>query len=469
VPVRLQGRLIERGGQRYILSSVENISEHKQAEEQLRHQATHDELTGLANRALLQDRLEQSIHYANRSRRLVAVLLLDLDRFKVINDSLGHGFGDELLCSVARRLEQTIREADTVARMGGDEFAILLAEVADVEDVGLVARKILEQLTQPYLIEGREVTVTASLGISIYPQDGTDAQTLQRNADVAMYRAKEEGNSFRFYTPEMNQRVMETLELEADLRRALDRGELLLHYQPKVNLTTGRIAGAEALLRWQHPLRGLVPPARFIPLAEETGLILPIGEWVLATACAQIRAWQDQGVAAVPVAVNLSARQFRRAVLGETIQRILRECRVAPRLLELELTESMIMQDSEAAAATMQQLKALGVTLALDDFGTGYSSLNYLRRFPVDCLKIDRSFISDVATDASAAAVATSIVAIAHSLGLNALAEGVETAEQLDFLVKCGCDSLQGYYFSRPLPAPEFTALLCEERRLILN
>jgi EAL domain-containing protein (putative c-di-GMP-specific phosphodiesterase class I) len=281
-----------------------------------------------------------------------------------------------------------------------------------------------------------------------------------------MYRAKEEGDCFRFYAPEMDRRVHETLEMESDLRSALERGEFLLYYQPKVDLASGQIDGTEALLRWQHPQRGLVAPGMFIPLAEETGLILPIGEWVLATACAQVRAWQLQGLAAVPVAVNLSARQFRKVDLAEMVHRVLRESGIPPRLLELELTESMIMREPQAAAATMQQLKALGVKLALDDFGTGYSSLNYLRRFPVDYLKIDRSFISDAASDPSAAAVATSIVAIAHSLGLRAIAEGVETREQLDFLRACGCDSFQGYYFSRPVPAAEFAALVREERRL---
>ncbi|HEY7746990.1 MAG TPA: EAL domain-containing protein [Desulfuromonadales bacterium] len=465
-PVEVTVNYFEYEGQTFSFSFARDITERKQAEDRLRHQATHDGLTGLANRTLLQDRLEQSIHYANRSRRLVAVLLLDLDRFKIINDSLGHGIGDELLCSVARRLEQTVREADTVARMGGDEFVILLAEVAEGDDVGLVAKKILENLTRPYSVSGREISVSASIGVSLYPRDGADGETLLRNADVAMYRAKEDGDTFRFYAPKMDQRVHETLEMEADLRRALERAELLLHYQPKVDLATGRITGAEALLRWQHPQRGLVAPGMFIPLAEETGLILPIGEWVLATACAQVRTWQRLGLDAVPVAVNLSARQFRKSDLAETVHRILRESGIAPRMLELELTESMIMRDPQAAAAAMQQLKALGVRLALDDFGTGYSSLNYLRRFSVDCLKIDRSFISDAASDPSAASVATSIVAIAHSLGLRSVAEGVETKEQLDFLRDCGCDSLQGYYFSRPVPAAEFAVLLREDRRL---
>ena len=449
----------EFGAISHFLAVKEDISERKAYEEQLRHLATHDELTGLANRTLLLDRLQQAIHYAQRSRRLVAVLLLDLDRFKVLNDSLGHSVGDELLFSAAQRLRTVVREMDSVARLGGDEFAILLGELAGEDDVGPVARKVLEHLTLPYQLGARDLTVTASLGISLYPRDGQDGETLLRNADVAMYRAKEEGGCFRFYAPEMNRRVMETLEMEADLRRALEREELCLHYQPKVALATGKIHGAEALLRWRHPQRGMVAPGTFIPLAEETGLILPIGEWVLGEVCAQLRRWRDAGLPVLPVAANLSARQFRREDLADTARRFLRERDLDPGLLEMELTESMIMRDPQAAVATMRQFKDLGVSLSLDDFGTGYSSLNYLRRFPVDSLKIDRSFISDAADDPSAAAVVTSIVAIAHSLGLQAVAEGVETRRQLDFLRQCGCDSFQGFYFSRPLPAGDFAAL----------
>ncbi len=451
-------------GNSVIFAFVQDITKRKSYEKQLTHLATHDELTGLANRTLLYDRLEQSIHYANRSQRQVAVLLLDLDRFKLVNDSLGHAAGDDLLCLVARRLLESVREADTVARLGGDEFVILLAEVAEEEHVGWVAEKILEELTRPFAIE-RQISLTLSMGISVYPRDGNSSDMLLRNADIAMYRAKEQGGTFRFYAAGMNQKIMDTLELEADLRHAVARNELRLHFQPKIDLASGRINGCEALLRWQHPQRGLLLPGSFIYLAEETGLILPIGEWALVAACAQIKEWLALGLSAIPVAVNLSARQFRTGNLFETIRRIVQGCGVDPCLFELELTESMTMLDPDATANTLRQLKDLGLSLALDDFGTGYSSLNYLRRFPFDCLKIDRSFIKDVATDPSAAAVATTIMAIARSLGLHAVAEGVETREQLDFVIQSGCETCQGFYFSKPIPADEFAEMLRENEQ----
>jgi diguanylate cyclase (GGDEF)-like protein len=400
----------------------------------------------------------------------VAVLLLDLDRFKVINDSLGHAFGDKLLGAVAQRLRQIVREADTVARLGGDEFVILLAEVAEVDDAGLVAAKILRLLAEPHRLDEREITLTASLGVSLFPRDSDDGATLIRNADMAMYRAKRDGRSaFAFYSPEMNRRIRETLDLEGALRQALERDEFRLHYQPKVDLPSGRVIGCEALVRWHHPQRGMVSPADFIPLAEETGLIVPLGTWVLKEACRQARAWQDAGLPALNIAVNLSARQFRKGDLPQLVEEFLRETGLNPSLLELELTESMVMDDPAGAERTMRTLKELGVRLSLDDFGTGYSSLNYLRRFPVDSLKIDRSFIRDVATDPSGASVVTSVIDIAHNLGLTAVAEGVETREQLVFLLGCGCDMLQGFLFSKPLPAEEFADLLREGRRLTVD
>ena len=461
-PVEIQLSQIAEGAEKRILAFVRDISERKRAEIQLLHQATHDQLTGLANRTLLQDRLEQTIHFANRSQRLVAVLLLDLDRFKVINDNLGHRAGDELLCMVARRLEDTVREADTVVRMGGDEFVILLSEVDQEKYVSGVAQKILEHLTQSFSLGQRIISITGSIGISLYPRDGGNGERLLRNADIAMYRSKEDNDTFHFYHPDMERKGRQMLELTADLRLAVERDEFRLHYQPKVDFTTGRIVGAEALLRWQHPQRGLIPPGSFISVAEETGLILPIGEWVLTTACAQIRSWLVRGVKLVPISVNISARQFVKPDLVQMVERILKQHRVDPHQIELELTESMIMRNLEAAEKTMRQLKELGVGLALDDFGTGYSSLNYLRRFPVNCLKIDRSFVKDVASDPSAAAVTTSIVAIAHSLRLHSVAEGVETREQFEFLRDCGCQTLQGYYACKPVPVEEFTELLAK-------
>ncbi|MEZ4601137.1 MAG: EAL domain-containing protein [Syntrophotaleaceae bacterium] len=443
-----------------VISTVQDITERKRYEEELEYQASHDALTDLANRNLLADRLGQSLIFADRSKRIVAVLLLDLDRFKVINDSLGHSQGDDLLRTVAARLNHCVRAGDTVSRFGGDEFVIALAEVAELDDVGLMAKRIRDALAEPVRLEGHELRVTASIGISLYPKDGANVETLLRHADIAMYRAKEEGgDSFRFFAEDMNLRIQGTLELETDLARALQRGEFALHYQPKVEIGSGRIAGCEALVRWRHPQKGLIPPGSFIPLAEETGLIVPLGEWVLREACFQAKAWQEKGLP-IKVAVNLSARQFRQTSLIEQVRTILEETGLSADMLELELTESMIMHDPAGAAETMRHLKKLGIRLALDDFGTGYSSLNYLRRFPVDHLKIDRSFITDATHDASAAAMVAGVVAIARSLGIKAVAEGVETREQLDLLAGCQCDAYQGYLFSKPLPPDEFAPLL---------
>jgi diguanylate cyclase (GGDEF)-like protein len=451
----------------HYVAVIEDITERKRYEQELEYQATHDALTGLANRNMLFDRLGQSLIFARRSQRIVAILLLDLDRFKGINDSLGHSRGDELLHLIAERLNNCVRPGDTVSRLGGDEFVITLAEVAELDDVGLTAQRIRNRLAEPFRVAGHELRVSASIGISLYPKDGDTVESLIRHADLAMYRAKEQGgDTFRFFAPEMNQRAQGTLKLEADLRLALQRGEFFLHYQPRIDIASDRIIGCEALVRWQHPQRGMVPPGVFIPLAEETGLIEPLSDWVLRAACTQARAWRDEGLPSLPVAVNLSNRQFRHVGLIDQVQTILAESDLAPATLDLELTESMIMHDPARAADTMRCLKQIGVGLCLDDFGTGYSSLNYLRRFPVDYLKIDRSFINDVASDPSGAAVTRSIVAIAHSLGIGAVAEGVETWEQYNFLTASRCNALQGFLFSKPLPPANFSRLLRESRAL---
>ncbi|MFO7767188.1 MAG: EAL domain-containing protein [Pelovirga sp.] len=438
----------------------EDITTQKTYEKELEYQATHDALTGLANRVLLMDRLDQAIRYAQRSQRIVAVALLDLDRFKVINDTLGHAAGDTLLCQIADRLKTTVRETDTVARFGGDEFMVLLTEVAAAQDLNLVMEKILQIFTQPFEIEQRQLMLSASIGVSACPLNSPDPETLIRYADIAMYQSKKSGSAFSFYNDEIDSFGLDTLDLEHDLHGALERQEFCLHYQPKVSLRTGTISGCEGLLRWQHPELGMVSPGQFIPLAEETGLIVPIGAWVIAEACRQSLAWQQAGLPSIQIAVNLSARQFRQGDLAATVNALLMESGLDPNLLELELTESMMMDDPQGAEQTLISLKKLGVSLSLDDFGTGYSSLNYLSRFPVDHLKIDQSFIRDIGTSAARTAVVSSIIDIAHNLQLTTIAEGVETTEQLAFLVTNGCDAMQGYLFSKPLPADEFSLLL---------
>ena len=433
--------------------------DHLDKQEKLNYLAYYDVLTGLPSRTLFQDRLDQALTSANRHEGRLAVLLIDLDNFKNINDSLGHNAGDQLLKQLATRLANSLREGDTVARLGGDEFVSILVNVASEEDVTVVTQRILKLSAEPFTIDDHELFVTCSIGISLYPKDGEDAETLLKNADAALYSAKDKGrNNAQFCSAEMNVKALQRLTLENDLRQALKRQEFLLHYQPRVDLCSGEITGMEALVRWQHPEQGLVPPGSFIPAAEDSGLIVPLGTWVLHTACAQNKAWQAAGLKPVCVAVNLSARQFRQQDLVELVTRILRETGLDAAYLELELTESMIMHDVEATIATLTRLKAIGVKFSIDDFGTGYSSLSYLKRFPIDFLKIDQSFVRDLTTDPDDAAITKTIISMAHDLGHKVIAEGVETEEQKSFLQLHHCDEMQGYLFSRPVPAEIFEA-----------
>ncbi len=450
-----------------VLVIARDISERKHHEDQLRYQASHDALTGLPNRTLILDRLQQAMHHAQRSRQMLAVAYLDLDHFKVINDTLGHGAGDELLYQASARINAVLRPGDTVGRQSGDEFILLLPDIAHVEDVTIVAERVLDTLVRPFTLSGRDVYVTGSLGLTVFPSDGEDAETLLRNADIAMYRAKEEGrNVFRFYVPEMDARMRARVEIEHDLRLAIKRGELVLHYQPRVSLVSGAVLGFEALVRWNHPEKGFIGPDSFISVAEDTGLIVPLGYWVLKEACRCARQWQDMGLSEIRMSVNLSARQFRDPALVGCVERVISETRLDPAFLELEITESTVMHDSEAAIGTLRALKKLGVTLSVDDFGTGYSSLSYLKLFPIDVLKIDRSFVRDITTDPDDAAIVRAIVTLAHSLGLEVIAEGVEETAQAGFLRYIKCDEMQGYYFSRPLPKEPAEQLLRSGRQL---
>jgi diguanylate cyclase (GGDEF)-like protein len=423
--------------------------------------ARHDPVTNLPNRLVLNDRVSQAIRLSRRRKTVTAVVFLDLDRFKYINDSLGHAIGDQLLHSVSLRLLACVRGSDTVTRQGGDEFVILLTEMAHPQDAAKSAKKILLSLTAPHFIGGNELHIDGSIGISVYPADGEDAETLIQNADTAMYHAKENGrNNFQFFAAEMNVKVVERQSLEASLRRALEREEFLLHYQPKVNLNTGEITSVEALIRWQHQDRGLVPPLQFVPVAEDSGLILPIGRWVLREACRQARAWQDAGLPPVPMAVNVSAAEFRQSDFVENVRTILGETGLEARYLELELTESVLMEDAKFTGSVLQKLKEMGIHLAVDDFGTGYSSLSYLREFPIDILKIDRSFVNQITSDSGDSTIVNAIVSMGKSLKLLVVAEGIETNEQRKYLQARHCEQGQGYLFSRPLPAAQFAVLL---------
>jgi diguanylate cyclase (GGDEF)-like protein len=410
---------------------------------------------------LFNDRIQYAMSKAQRSASKVALLFLDLDRFKNINDSLGHAVGDEVLREVANRLSDNVREVDTVARLGGDEFLVIVEDLKDVLGAATLAQKIQSARTEPICIEGHEFTATTSIGISTYPNDAVDSEGLLKCADVAMYRAKELGrNNYQFYTPDMNARTHELLLLETDLRKALEQAQLILHYQPQLDLATGRLIGMEALVRWQHPEKGLIPPAEFISLAEETGLIVPLGEWVLKTACAQNKEWQERGFTPLRMAVNVSARQFRQSGLTDTVNGILTETGLEPEWLELEITESTVMKNINSAIMTMNNLHRQGVKLAIDDFGTGYSSLSYLKRFPVSRLKIDRSFITDIATNANDSSIAKSIIALANTMNMEVLAEGIETTEQLQLLQEMGSQYGQGFLFSQPTTAENLTPVL---------
>jgi diguanylate cyclase (GGDEF)-like protein len=442
-----------------------DITERKDAERQIYRLAYYDPLTGLPNRTLFYSLLEQALTEAHRNRTHGAVLFLDLNRFKNINDSFGHTPADAILREVGRRLSTTLRSQDVVSRLGGDEFVVALPDISRREHAGHVAQKLLAALAEPFFVEQHEVLLSASIGVSIFPEDGRDTETLLKNADVAMYRAKKLGSSTHvFYSQEMNLRSLDRLKLEGNLRRAVERGELCLHYQPQLDLASGRITGAEALLRWFHPEQGLISPAQFIPVAEETGLIIPIGEWVIDAACRQIRAWIDQGLPPVRVAVNLSTRQFS-ATLPRTVLAIIARHGIPTDSLELEITESMLMHNADSVVAMMREFGDAGILMALDDFGTGYSSLSYLKRFPIDNLKIDQSFVRGIPTDPDDSAIARAIISMAKNLRLSVIAEGVETLAQMEFLRDAGCDEIQGYYFSRPIPADEFAALLTKTNR----
>jgi len=444
-----------------------DITARKVTEQRVHHVAQHDVLTGLPNRSLLQDRLGQAVAYATRSGHPVWVMLIDLDRFKFVNDSMGHKAGDVLLMTVAARLRSSLRDTDTVARLSGDEFVVILSEHSDQPLTPDIVQRVMDSVAQPVILGTKEFFVTCSIGVAAFPSDGTPAENLIEHADIAMYRAKKLGrNNFQFYTPAMNEESLERVRIESALRNALERNEFVLHYQPQVDLQTGRIVGMEALIRWKHPELGMVPPSRFVGIAEDTGLIVPIGAWVMRTACAQNKAWQDAGLGKLRVAVNLSARQFSAADLLPGIEAVLIDTGLDPSCLELELTESLFMSDVTPAVELLHRMKSLGVNLSIDDFGTGYSSFSYLSRFPIDVLKIDRSFVNDITQDANDAAIVASIIALAHNLRLSVIAEGVETAEQLDYLRHQGCDEMQGYYFSKPLPAHEFEQLLRQRRGL---
>ena len=462
----------ERGHVTHYVEIMNDVTEAKNYEEQLAHQANFDALTGLANRNLLQDRLHQAIVSARREGGRVAAVFLDVDNFKIVNDSLGHKVGDALLQKLAARLVHCVRESDTVARLGGDEFVLVLENLTQdsgtaESDITTLVQKVLESVSEPVTLGHRPIRPTVSIGVSLFPQDGPDAETLLRNADAAMYRAKELGrNRFQFFTADVHDRIERRLELHSSLRLALERNEFELHYQPQVGLRTGGIVAVEALLRWRHPEKGLIAPAQFISFAEETGLIIPIGTWVLNEACRQNKAWQDAGLPRIPIAVNMSARQCEQHDVDEVVRSALRSSGLDPRYLELEITESISMANPDESVPLMTRLKDTGVTLSIDDFGTGFSNLSYLRRFPVDRLKIDLSFVREITTDPGSLAISEAIITMSHSLNLQVVAEGVETRAQLELLGARHCDSIQGFLYSPPVTGDSFVHLLREDRRI---
>ncbi len=466
LPVEVSSQSTVLNEKKVFLYIIRDVSERKQVEEAFSYQSHHDALTGLPNRILFNDRLTQSLAQASRRKRKrqkVAVLSLDMDRFKLINDSLGHTIGDKILQATSLRLKGSLREGDTIARQGGDEFIILLPELSQEKDAVVVAQKILDVLAEPFTLDTHEVFITASIGISLYPADGDDSESLIKHADTAMNHAKTLGrNNYQFFTSALNIAANERLALENNLRKALEREEFILYYQPQICLNSGKIIGTEALLRWRLPNGTLVAPGQFIPTAEDTGLIVPLGEWVLWTACAQNKAWQAMGLPAQRLAVNLSARQFRQPNLVALVAKILRDTGLDARWLVLEITESIAMDDVKYTVEMLRELKKMGISLAIDDFGTGFSSLIYLKRFPIDILKIDKAFVRDIGTEGGE--IVTSIILLAQNLRLNVIAEGVETAEQCAFLRQHHCAEMQGYLFSRPLPAAKFEQMLHEKR-----
>jgi diguanylate cyclase (GGDEF)-like protein/PAS domain S-box-containing protein len=450
-----------------IVCFVVDLSQNKQTQEKLNHLAYHDALTDLPNQVLFKDRLKQAIALSRRNDQMQAVLLLNLDRFKTINDSLGYTAGDRLLQSVAQRLTSCVRESDTVARFGGDEFAVLLTQIPRTQDAANVARAIKQALDQAFLFEDQEIFVSSSIGISMYPQDGRDTAGLLKTAGVALDRAKVQGgNNFHFYTAGGTTRALKQLVLESNIRPGLERSEFFVQYQPQVDVRGFQLVGMEALVRWQHPGLGLLYPCEFVSIAEETGLIISLGDFVMRTACAQNKTWQDKGLKSMRLSVNFSARQFQQPTFITDVAHILKETNLDPRWLELELTESSIMKDPEEAIEKLHELKLMGISVAIDDFGTGYSSLNYLKRFPIDTLKIDKTFVSDVCKDPHDTAIVRAIINLGHALDLTVVAEGVETKEQLQYLSALECDVVQGFLFSKALSARAFEELLIEQRQV---